>query len=100
MFDDVRNATDDQLGVVLASLEAWLDENEYPVVEVSTSGELGLEEPGLAIAAETDQITVGYLAAEGAEPGWRSYLLEELWEMSENELRAEIDGLMERDEEI
>ncbi len=100
MFDDARHTTTDPLGLVLSDFEEWLDDNEYPVIEVSRTGELAFEEPGLAVVAENDQITVGYLAAEGAEPDWRSYLLEELWAMDENELRAEVDDLISSAESV
>ncbi|HET6352233.1 MAG TPA: hypothetical protein VFG89_08905 [Coriobacteriia bacterium] len=95
MFDEARRDTSDQLSMTMGELEEWLDDNEYPVTSVTLAGELPLAQPGgLALSGDNDAITIGFLAAEGAEPDWRSYLLEELWSMNETELRSELDDLM------
>jgi len=68
MFDEARRDTSDQLSMTMGELEEWLDDNEYPVTSVTLAGELPLAQPGgLALSGDNDAITIGFLAAEGAE---------------------------------
>ncbi|HSK47522.1 MAG TPA: hypothetical protein VLA05_05890 [Coriobacteriia bacterium] len=93
MFDDDRGGSLDRLTVVLNDMEEWLEDNGYEVSEALRTGSFHWSEPGYAVAIEHDAITIGYLEEEGGEPVMRTYVLEELWEMDEEEFREELEDL-------
>lgn len=96
MFNDAQRDTQpDRMGVVIGDIEEWLDDNGYQVAEVTRTGELSFDHAGFAVGAENDAVVIGY--SEGPEsegpPTIRTYDLDEIWMMDEDEFTLEIEEM-------
>lgn len=95
MFNDSQSTVADRMAIAIHDIEEWLEDNGYDVAEVVRTGKFMWDEPGYAVGAENDAVTVGYLSNGGGEPALRTYMLEEMWAMDEDEWREELEELAE-----
>lgn len=95
MFDDSQRTSTDRMSLVVGDIEEWLEDNGYDVAEAVRTGKFRWDEPGYAVGAENDAVTIGYLEEPGADPTMRTYMLEELWAMDEDEWREQLEELVE-----
>lgn len=96
MFEDARTENRvDKMALVVNDIEEWLEDNGYDTGAVQRSGRFEWDAPGYGVVAENDAVTVAYLSEMGGTPAMRTYMLEELWGMDEDEWMGELDELAE-----
>lgn len=96
MFEDARlEERADKMALIINDIEEWLEENGYDTGAVQRSGQFVWDSPGWGVVAENDAITIAYLSEMGGTPAMRTYMLEELWGMDEEEWMNELEELSE-----
>ena len=94
MFEDARQSGGvDRVSLTVTEVADWLDDHEYEVAETVRAGELRLSEPGFAVAGENDAVTLAYVSEDAEEPVMRTFGLDELWDMDEEEFTEQVEEM-------